>query len=135
MTEMKAHLVDFLPFEVADYLEGKAFAASSMLVIGPAGSGKSPLDVKRLRRHGRRTAPRWAGMEHHSPPKIASRVDLRHGEPSSVDDRHGRRRVHLTVRRWIRRHAVVETRYQSGGFAAMKWWIRTIPLAARPTST
>ena len=39
MTEMKAHLVDFLPFEVADYLESKAFAASSMLVIGPAGSG------------------------------------------------------------------------------------------------
>ena len=35
----------------------------------------------------------------------------------------------------IRRHAVVETRYLSGGFAAMKWWIRTTPLPARPTST
>ena len=67
--------------------------------------------------------------------RIASRVDLRHGELSSVDDRHGRRRVHLAVRRGIRRHAVVETRYHFGGFAAMKWWIRTTPLAARPTST
>ncbi|GAA1435844.1 hypothetical protein GCM10009616_33980 [Microlunatus lacustris] len=41
--EMTSHLVDFLPFEVADYLESRAFAASSMLVTGPAGSGKSPL--------------------------------------------------------------------------------------------
>lgn len=40
---MKTHLVDFLPFEVAEYLESKAFAATSMLVVGPAGSGKSPL--------------------------------------------------------------------------------------------
>lgn len=43
MTGMNAHLVDFLPFEVADYVESQAFVGTSVLVVGPPGSGKSRL--------------------------------------------------------------------------------------------